>query len=478
MLNRQQRDHTHERGAQRTPSPRTVLARLGLCAVVALAPLPFGSVQIGPIALWTGLLGLVAIASIPEAPNAKDCIFAGLFAIVGLCWLVIVLAQSFPVSPWTSEFGHPVWAETRKITGIEVPSYVSATRNQPLFAAGAEIACGLALLCGYFVGRESAAARLLIKTFAVSGLVYACYGILSLLIAPDYVLWLPKVAYDNLLTSTFINANTAAVFFGSCSVVWLMILLEGLPRASSPRGPRRNLSSRLLSRKSSLRALAFAVVLTATFLTGSRLGATASILALGGASVTFYRRSLRTWRAAFAALVILAVSAVVILQLLGGRVNQRVDATGLTDENRLQTYLGTWRMISEHPWLGTGSGTFRWTFPEYRSHAVSVAGIWDRAHSTPLELAAEMGVPFACLIGMAWLLIFVFLAIGMFGRRRDRILTIVPFWCSLIAFLHSLADFSLQIPGFAVVILALAGMGLNQSSTRHHDAVDERKKRA
>jgi len=29
-------------------------------------------------------------------------------------------------------------------------------------------------------------------------------------------------------------------------------------------------------------------------------------------------------------------------------------------------------------------------------------GVWDRAHSTPLELAAEVGLPLACLVAILW----------------------------------------------------------------------------
>jgi hypothetical protein len=47
---------------------------------------------------------------------------------------------------------------------------------------------------------------------------------------------------------------------------------------------------------------------------------------------------------------------------------------------------------------------------------------------------------------------------GIKHRKRDRILPALAFWASLLAILHSQLDFSLQIPGFAV-ILALTGMG-------------------
>ena len=52
-------------------------------------------------------------------------------------------------------------------------------------------------------------------------------------------------------------------------------------------------------------------------------------------------------------------------------------------------------MIADHPWFGTGLGTFVWSFPAYRSANISLWGVWDLAHSTPLELAADLGLPLA-----------------------------------------------------------------------------------
>ena len=48
-------------------------------------------------------------------------------------------------------------------------------------------------------------------------------------------------------------------------------------------------------------------------------------------------------------------------------------------------------------------------------------------------------------------------------RNRDDILPISAFWISLLALLHSMMDFSLQIPGFAIAVLVIVGMGLAQS---------------
>jgi len=120
-------------------------------------------------------------------------------------------------------------------------------------------------------------------------------------------------------------------------------------------------------------------------------------------------------------------------------------------------------MIAEHPWFGTGLGTFVWSFPSYRSTEVSLFGVWDRAHSTPLELIADLGIPLAVVTGLGWILILALLIRGATRRRRDRMVPLAALSVALICLLHSMVDFSLQVPGYAIVAFAVVGVGLAQS---------------
>jgi O-antigen ligase len=137
----------------------------------------------------------------------------------------------------------------------------------------------------------------------------------------------------------------------------------------------------------------------------------------------------------------------------------------LFDSGRWSAYLSTLRIIEEYPWLGTGLGTFRWAFPRYRSDNIFISGIWEQTHSTTLEIASEMGIPFTVLVVVAWLIIFVVLDRGMLTRKRHAILPMAAFWIGLLAVLHSQIDFSLQIPGFSIAICPLIGMGLAQAAS-------------
>jgi O-antigen ligase len=119
-------------------------------------------------------------------------------------------------------------------------------------------------------------------------------------------------------------------------------------------------------------------------------------------------------------------------------------------------------MIADHPWFGTGLGTFLWAFPAYRDD-VSLWGIWDRAHSTPLELAADVGVPLAALLVVAWVVGLAVLMRGVRVRRRGRAVPIAGLAVAVLASLHAMVDFSLQIPGYSIIAFTLMGAGLAQS---------------
>jgi O-antigen ligase len=201
----------------------------------------------------------------------------------------------------------------------------------------------------------------------------------------------------------------------------------------------------------------------AMFTTNSRAGILISLVSLVLACLALCYRALPRRGGIAATIVIGGFCALLLLQVFGGRVVSRFNAEGLSDEGRLNTYHSTIAMVVDHPWVGTGLGTFPWAFPAYRSNQASIQGVWDRAHSTPLELTAELGIPLAGLIVFAWLWVFVRLIRGIRERRRDQIVPVAALSVAVLAVVHSSIDFSLQISGFAIPVFSLVGAGLAQS---------------
>jgi O-antigen ligase len=435
-----------------------------LFGAAALAPLPFGSSQPVEVAFWCVILGLALIVAPTQKLRNPHLILLGGAAVVVVAYAV-VLYEQLAEHPWFSP--HPLWIAASGALATALDPSVSIARHEPYFALGQPLVCGLSLICGFVICAERGHARTLLWILAWSGVAYALYGVAAHLIDPTKVLWRDKPAYIANVTATFINRNTAAVYFGSCAVVCLMLLCDRI-RQDLPREPIawRKLGNELLSNTPRDILMLFAMLFTclvATFMSGSRAGVILTLVALVVSFMAYFRQDLPRRSDIAAALLGASALAFVLLQFLGGNVNARFDTQGISDEGRVAVWRATLRMIADHPWLGTGQGTFVWNFPSYRPADISMWGIWDRAHNTLLELAADMGAPLAILVAIGWLLIFSVLIRGIRVRRRDLLIPISAFAVAMIAVLHSLVDFSLQISGYSIPALALVGAGLAQS---------------
>lgn len=440
------------------------------CVVIALVPLPFGSTGRRIIWVWVLVLSATALLASLRRFDARDRLFiAGLLGLA-LLWAFVVSEQTTPNPLLFRSLINPIWKQTSGALGAPLAGFVGLARDQAFFAAGPQIACMLALTCGFLLGRERSSAYAILQTIAMSGLIYAIYGIIAFVLWPDHLLWLERGNYRNSLIATFINPNVAAVYFGACTITWLLLLANtlDLPVATKRLSIYQFLGAALFNRpkpRTICYLSAMFVVLSAMFMTGSRAGSVIALLTMSGTVATLYRRQLgfRGLLLSFPAAAIAV--ALAIFQIFGSLVSQRFDSEGLFDSSRWNVYLSTVDMIKDHPWLGTGVGTFRWAFPAYRSSEISVIGIWEQAHSSPLELTAEMGIPFGIVVAAAWGLVFTILFRGTLARKRDEIFPLAAFWAAMLGVLHSLIDFSLQVPGFSIVVFALVGVGLAQSSS-------------
>lgn len=379
---------------------------------------------------------------------------------------VVVLHEQVSAQPWLSLAPDPVWPQMMRLLGRDQAASLSVVRDQPLWALGSPLACMATLLCAFLVGGSSRNAELLVRTVAWSGLGYAAFGIASYLLSPSTLLWRDKLVDRDVLNATFPNRNTAALYFGVVAVTWMLLLCRHLLERGALRDGWASLRRSTWSRPPRIALAGLLTCVVSLMLTGSRAGAVISLLGIGAAALLSLRRHLRARATLVSVVAPVAGAALVSLLVLGGQVGERLAEHGLTGGGRWQTYVATWDVIHDHPLLGTGIGTFSAIFPRYRSGDASIWGIWDRAHSTPLELAAEMGVPLAALIMLAWLVVMGLLLAGALRRRGGAIYPMAGLICGAMALTHSAIDFSLQIPGLAIPVLSLVGIGLAQRERR------------
>lgn len=429
------------------------------------APFPFGSTNDLSIAFWCLCLGLALIvAPTRDLRRPHFWMIAGIGVIVA--GYAFVLHEQLSDHPWIAPF-NPIWKQASDLLGVPIAPSASIVKNEAFFALGAPLANILAIVLGIVVSVDRERARRLLWVIAISGSLYALYGVASFLIEPTMILWRDKTAYLGSVTGTFINRNTAAAYFGSCAVIWMLLILEDVRRRLRERHVewrRLSLDLRTIRPKQILPHLASLLIcLMAMFMTGSRAGVGLSLLAMIVAFTLFLRKDLPPRTGIWISLGSGIAVALGLLQLLGGRVSSRFDSQGLVDEGRIEAWKSTLKIIADNPWFGTGMGTFQWAFPPYRSPNISIRGIWDSAHSTPLELTSEVGIPIGLLIALAWAIMLVVLGRGVFGRRRDAIIPLAAVVTATLSLLHSCLDFTLQVPGYSIPFFALFGSGLAQS---------------
>ncbi|MGC9318907.1 MAG: O-antigen ligase family protein, partial [Armatimonadota bacterium] len=200
-------------------------------------------------------------------------------------------------------------------------------------------------------------------------------------------------------------------------------------------------------------AAGFAAVIpcAALLLTGSRAGMLGAMLGAAVLAVASPNRIRGRWVVGGLLLVVLlAVAAPPIRSRLLSATTQSHSAIF-----RWYTWVGTARMVAARPMVGFGPGTFEHAYSLY-----AVTGFTRMAHQTPLQIAAEAGMPALAL---------VLAAVGMLLRRmcdglRAGGLQSVEVATGLSAMaalgLQNLVDYTWYVPAVGLTLSAAVGLAL------------------
>jgi len=301
-----------------------------------------------------------------------------------------------------------------------------------------------------------------IKAIAIWSFLLAFYGILVMLSGQD---WLSGSAAPNNLSSTFVNRNSYATYAGfglaaNLAVIWLKVE-EAVTNAGSRRARLRNLLEALVG-GGWLYALGALVVASALMLTVSRAG-----IVSGAVGVFVFILALRLRRssgggATFWPLAA-AIGAVVVYASMVGLEAFLIRTATLSNEQlRFLAYPRIFEAVADHPLLGTGLGGFQDIFRAYKTAELGRSE-WDMAHSTYLENVLELGIVAAALFYGALAVIAWRILKGTRERRRYVAVPAFALAVAGIGGLHSLVDFSLQMPATAALFALVLGLGWSQS---------------
>jgi O-antigen ligase len=436
--------------------------------VLILAPLFFGSVDLFWIALWTILLAMSALCGVAVPMGAgQSRILFGFLALCGIYALVAIVQVTPHV---VDQLNDPSWRQANDLLGLDVLPRISSRAEIPPLAIGHFLLFATSFISGFLIGTSRRNSDRLIWFAQYSILLYVFYGVAALIFTPDMVLWAPKIAYRGNLTATFINHNTAATFVGAGAILWFCSAFSSLQQSvqfSSIRvllltRANEHLAFRIIVRSAGALTCFFALLLT-----DSRGGLICSCLGLLVAITLMVadRQKPRFWYMVVWGSLVLAVT-VAWLSGMG-----RIGSHGLFDGARWSVYEFCVEAIRQRPLLGAGAGTFEDLFPSLRADNFYSWGVWDYAHSTILEIAVEMGIPVAAMAVMAALASLFILARGAVtseGRSRRSLAAITGI--AVLSYLHSMIDFSLQIPGYLIPFGILIGCGIARASAAPTEA--------
>jgi O-antigen ligase len=432
--------------------------------LIVLAPLPFGMVYslfqaVFACGVFTLVLGYCLIRI--KQDRGPD---VGLrrvwpetvgFMLV-LAWGIFQISGLGPES-----WHHPLWAEAGAALGQDIRGSISLARGDGFESIMRLVMYGAVFFLAVQLGRDRRKAEKIFWALTLAGTVYALYGLVMHLGGIDLVLWVEKKSTN--VTGTFINRNSFATLTGLCLLCATGLYMSGFFNALQSRRTGKDKTLHVLQqafvRGAPLLACVL-ILLTALFLTSSRAGVVSSLTAMLVLTV-FLGLMIRMAGRMYQMLTItMLVAAMGVFFLSGDGWLDRLTATDLEREARMQRYEQTWQAIEQSPWTGYGIGSYEQTFFMFADERTVTSYM---AHNDWLEMIFELGIPMAVL----WFAVLGGLGarclVGFFRRGRDHVYPMVGFCACVLVGLHSLVDFSLQIPAVAVTFAVVLGVGVGQS---------------
>jgi O-antigen ligase len=141
-------------------------------------------------------------------------------------------------------------------------------------------------------------------------------------------------------------------------------------------------------------------------------------------------------------------------------------AAEATSDIRLAMARDSLRILRDHPWMGTGLGSFRDVYPRYQSFASDVVSTY--AHNDYAQALAEAGLAGGALV-LLGLVVFFRRAFANLGQRLER----EAGWIELGAavgcaglLVHGVADFNFHIPANAAWFSVCLAVAVSRSAPR------------
>lgn len=391
--------------------------RIGICISVAFAVLAHGAVE-----AWSEAVLVILAAILLGAWCLRVLIFHRTGLQLPALLLPVFLLTAYAFVQW--------------VLGISVYPYV--TRVEFL-----KLAAYLVLLfLGAQVFRHTEEFRPFLWFLLFFGFLVALFGILQHLTFNGKLYWFRELSESGYPFGPYVNRNHFAGLMELIAPLGMaMLLFRGVPRDQLP-----------------VVGLLTVFPVAALFLSASRGGVVSFLFQLLLLGVLSWTRAGRGRMLTLGLIVLLFASAFVfwIGVVPTWQRFQRIEAGEVVQNRRTTILKDSWQIVRDHPWLGTGLGTFETVYRHYESFYDGK--VVNHAHNDYIELMVESGI-----VGTFCAAVFLFLlyrrALFRWGRDDSpfaagaRLGALVA--CSGLLF-HGLVDFNLRIPSNALLFLLLA----------------------
>ncbi|GEP56546.1 O-antigen ligase family protein [Reyranella soli] len=454
-------------------------------AVVVLAALPMGANRDwawAPIAVIIGLMAVAAAAGLGSR-NGFEVIERERLPLLVLiiCFLIFILFGLLQMATWAPSAGSAWFYETAaRLLGsahAPVPDLaIDVSRNTLLKC----LTCGAIFLLARTLCRDHERARLLLLMFIAGGLLVVVYGFLMQLQTHSCYVgsYLKKVgAYQPtdrcVMSGTFVSSNSFGSYCGMALMAAMALVFASRRRQGDmPYGYDEDDEESFVASLTGFRVTMLAIcllLLGGLLFSASRAGLAATLASAGVLGVLMLRGRWHSRPGLARLFVGVAIAVGLVVLVIAGNTIVSKMANASDGGDRIRIWLAALQAIRMSPWLGWGLGSFADIYAVLQPTHLPMAN--DLAHSTPLETMVEVGVPIA-LVGYA--IVIIPCGVALYGaltrRRAHRYLPGAAFAVALVPILHSMVDFSLQMPAIAFVVSALLGMGWTQAFGRRERA--------
>lgn len=446
---------------------------------VLLTPLPLGSVypwSWGLLAVGIGVLLGVWCFRLLAGKSPLAVPLTAVWPIVVPFLLVVgwIIVQLLPITPET--WHHSAWLWPATAFNAAPSSRITVDPAETVAALTRLITYAAIFWLALQYGRDRRAAQMMFKAVVLAAVGFSLYGLVVELSETRMVLWFPKVTAIEDLSSTFVNRNTFATYAGLalvCVSGLILARVDGRMANADDFTDSVDKGIDAIVARNSFLIAGWLLIASALLLTHSLGGIFSAAVALASL-VALYAYARRAHREVIIGLAIGAIAllgAAVVAGSAGweARLNQ---ALWSQPDERGKLALLALQGIEERPLLGSGYGTFQAYFTHRRP--TDMEARYTKAHNAYLENAVELGLPATA----ALVTIFVSIAVrtwrGARKRRRDAIYPCIGFSATVLVGVHSLLDFSLQIPAVTATYCLIAGIACAQADSSDPTTADRR----